>query len=245
MSPRTSILLLTAVLAVATCGLATVLPAFATVRDTPAPARAVDAATTSADRPRLVIQSVQPLGRGALETRSIDDAPRPSTRISLEEPAAPETESPRKNAPANRTESQPDPYLEALLEQSRAQTAALQQIAAQQQGSEDARMVAQYAQTDRAVRMIGARMAIDRAVQSLQAMGDWNTNFLESTGASLRQTAAAASAAGSAVEASRAAEAARLVEAAKAALVQRNSQQAQYYRLAANQVLFSAPNVRE
>jgi hypothetical protein len=245
MSPRTSLLLLTVVLAVATCGLATVLPAFATGRDTGVPARALDAATPRADAPPPVIQSPQPPGRGPIESRTVDDAPKPSTRVAVQEPAAPETEMPRKSAPANRTDPQPDPYLEALLEQSRAQTAALQQIAAQQRASEDARIIAHHSQTERAVQLNGARIAIDGAVQSLQAMGDWNANSLESTGASLRQTAAAASAAGSAVEASRAAEAARLVEAAKAALTQRNSQQAQYYLLEANELLFGAPNGRE
>jgi hypothetical protein len=75
-------------------------------------------------------------------------------------------------------------------------------------------------------------------------MGDWNADSLESTRASLRQTAAAALEAGSAVEASRVAEAARFVEAARAALAQRNAQLAQYYLLEANQLLLGAPNVR-
>jgi hypothetical protein len=134
--------------------------------------------------------------------------------------------------------------MEALLEQSRAQTEALQQIAAQQRSSEEARMAAQYARTQRAVQLNGARIAIDGALQSLQAMGDWNADSLESARSSLRETASAASAAGSAVEAYRAAEAARFVEAAEAALAQRNAQQAQYYLLEANQLLFGAPNVR-
>ena len=244
MSPRT-LLLLTAVFAVAAGGLATVLPAFATVRDDGAPPRALDVATTRVEPPRPLIQSVQPPGRGPIEIKTVGGVPEPSTRISVQEPAAPESDNPRKNARADRMDSQPDPYLEALLEQSRAQTAALQQIAAQQRASEDARIVAQHAQFDRAVQLNGARIAIDGTVQSLQTMGDWNADSLESTGASLRQTAAAASAAGSAVEASRATEAARLVEAARAALAQRNSQQAQYYLLEANQLLFGAPNGRE
>jgi hypothetical protein len=46
------------------------------------------------------------------------------------------------------------------------------------------------------------------------------------------------------VEASRAAEAARMVEAAEAALAQRNSQQAQYYLMQANQLIWNAQNVR-
>ena len=159
----------------------------------------------------------------------------------------------KKKARTERTDGQPDPYMEALLEQSRAQTEALleqsraqtealQQIAAQQRASEAARIAEQHAQTQRAGQLSGARIAIDGALQSLQAMGDWNADSLESTGASLRQTAAAASKAGSAVEASRATEAARFVEAAHAALAQRNAQLAQYYLLEANQLL--APNVR-
>ena len=243
MSSR-NLLLLTAVLAVAAGGLATVLPAFATVRDTGVPARGLGTDTTRVDPPRPVIQSVQPPVRGPIEVKAVD-VPEPSTRVSVQERVPPESSIPPKNARADRTDPQPDPYLEALLEQSRAQTAALQQIATQQRESEDARIVAQHAQSERAVQLNGARIAIDGAVQSLQTMGDWNASSLELTGASLRQTAAAASAAGSAVEASRAAEAARLVEAAKAALAQRNSQQAQYYLLEANQLLFGAPNGRE
>jgi hypothetical protein len=244
MSPRT-ILLLAAIIAVATCGLAAVLPTFATVRDPGAPPPAPDAVRTQSDPPRPGIEQVRPPRRGPIETRTVEDAPEPSTRVSPQDAAASGSDIPRKSPRADRTESQPDPYLEALLEQSRAQTAALQQIAAQQSASEDARIVAQHAQFDRAVQLNGARIAIGGAVESLQTMGDWNAHSLESTGASLRQTAAAASAAGSAVEASRATEAARLVEAAKAALAQRNSQQAQYYLLEANQLLSGAPSGRE
>src|SRR5215470_4520767 len=177
MSPRT-LLLLTGVFAVAAAGLATVLPAFATVRDDGAPPRALDVAATRVDPPRPVTQSVQPPGRGPIEIKTVGGVPEPSTRISVQEPAAPESDIPPKNARADRTESQRDPYLEALLDQSRAQTAALQQIAAQQRASEDARTVAQHAQTNRAVELNGARIAIDGAVQSLQTMGDWNGDSL-------------------------------------------------------------------
>ena len=199
---------------------------------------------------------MQPPRGGVVQVNAVDDAPEPSPRISVQEPVGPDSGTPRKKkARTEWTDGQPDPYMEALLEQSRAQaealleqsraqTEALQQIAAQQRASEAARIAEQHAQTQRAGQLNGARIAIDGALQSLQAMGDWNADSLESTGASLRQTAAAASEAGSAVEASRAAEAARFVEAAHAALAQRNAQLAQYYLLEANQLLLGAPNVR-
>jgi hypothetical protein len=257
MSPRTSLLLLTAVLAAAGAARpSTAPPASATLREAGAPARALDAGTTRAAPPRPQIPSVQPPGRGLIEVKAVDDAAEPSTRILDQDAAGPESGMQRKNkAHADRTDGQPDPYIEALLEQSRAQaealleqsraqTEALHQIAAQQRVSEEARIAAQHAQTQRAVQLNGARIAIDGTLQSLQAMGDWNADSLESTRASLRQTAAAASAAGSPVEASRAAEAARYVEAAQAALAQRNAQQAQYYLLEANQLLFGAPDAR-
>jgi hypothetical protein len=244
MSARSSLLALTAVLAVLAGGLATVLPAFATVRDAGVPALALDTATSRASPPSMSPAAQLPV-RGPRELEPVDELPGPTTRKPVQEPAASEPDAPRQSVRADRPEPQPSPYLEALLEQSRAQTAALQQIAAQQWASEDARIVARHAQTQRAVQLDGARITIDGAVQSLQSMGDWNAGSLESTGASLRQTAAAASAAGSAVEASRASEAARLVEAAKAALAQRNSQQAQYYLLEANQLLFGAAQGRE
>src|SRR5215468_6391589 len=100
MSPRT-LLLLTAVFALAASGLATVLPAFATVRDTGAPARALDAPGIGADPLRPVIQSVPPPGRGPIEIKTADRAPEPSTRISVQEPAAPESDILRKNARAD------------------------------------------------------------------------------------------------------------------------------------------------
>jgi hypothetical protein len=215
------------------------------LQDAGTSARAPDGGTTRADQPRSRIPSVQPPRGGVVEVNAVDDAPEPSPRISVQEPVGPDSATPRKKiARTEWTDGQPDPYMEALLEQSRAQTEALQQIAAQQRASEAARIADQHAQTQRAGRLNGARIAIDGALQSLQAMGDWNADSLESTGASLRKTAAAASEAGSAVEASRAAEAARFVEAAHAALAQRNAQLAQYYLLEANQLLLGAPNVR-
>jgi len=219
------------------------LPPSATLREAGAPARTLDAGTTRAAPPRPAIPWVQPPGRGLIEVKAVDDA-EPSAPISDQEPTGRDSGMPRKKARAERTDPQPDPYMEALLEQSRSQTAALQQIAAQQQASEEARIAAQHAQAQRAGQLNGARIAIDRALQSLEAMGDWSADSLASTRFSLQQTAAAASAAGSPVEASRAAEAGRLVEAAQAALTQRNAQQAQYYLLEANQLLFGASSAR-
>jgi hypothetical protein len=223
-------------------------------QDAGALARAPDGGTTGADQPRPRIPSIQPPRGGVIQINAVDDAPERSPRVAVQEPVGPDSATRRKkNARTERTDDQPDPYMEALMEQSRAQTEALleqsraqtetlQQIAAQQRASEAARIVEQHAQTQRAGQLNGARLAIDGALQALQAMGDWNADSLESTSASLRQTAVAASEAGSAVEASRAAEAARFVEAANAALAQRNAQLAQYYLLEANQLL--APNVR-
>jgi len=168
----------------------------------------------------------------------VDGAPQPSTSVAVQEPAAPDAGNGRKKkARADRTDGQPDPTTEALLEQSRAQTEALQQIAAQQRASEEARVAEQQARNQRAAQLDGARYSIDTTMQSLQGTGDWNPQSLESTRASLQATAAAASAAGSPAEATRAAEAARLVQAAQAALDQKNAQQAQYYLLQANQLL--------
>jgi hypothetical protein len=249
----TSLLLFT-VLAAAAAGPSMAPPV--SLQDAGTSARAPDGGTTRADQPRSGIPSVQPPAGGVVQVNAVDDVPEQSPRISVQEPVGPDSATPRKKkARTEWTDGQPDPYMEArleqsraqteaLLEQSRAQTEALQQIAAQQRASEAARIAEQHAQTQRAGRLNGARIAIDGALQSLQAMGDWNADSLESTGASLRKTAAAASEAGSAVEASRAAEAARFVEAAHAALAQRNAQLAQYYLLEANQLLLGAPNVR-
>src|SRR5678816_3541148 len=126
MSPRTPLLLLTALLAAAAPGPSTAPPGSATLRDSGTPARALDAGTTHADPARPGIPSVQPPGRGPIEVKGVDDAPEPSTRISVQEPAGPQSGMPR-TARADRTDRQPDPYMEALLEQSRAQTEALQQ----------------------------------------------------------------------------------------------------------------------
>src|SRR5262249_30912507 len=132
----------------------------------------------------------------------------PPTRISVQEPSPPDAGTRRvKKARADRTDGQPDPQMDALLEQSRAQTEALQQIAAQQRASEEARIAEQQARTQRGMQIDGARYSIDGAVQSLQANGDWDASSLRSTRSSLQQTAAAASAAGSPVEARNAAEA--------------------------------------
>jgi hypothetical protein len=235
-------LLLSTVLAAAPAGPSMAPPV--SLQDAGTPARAPDGGPTRADQPRPGIPSVQPPRGGVVQVNAVDDAPEPSPRISVQEPLGPDSATPRKKkARTEWRDGQPDPYMEALLEQSRAQTDALQQIAAQQRGSEAARIAEQHAQTQRVGQLNGARIAIDGALQSLQAMGDWNADSLESTAASLRQTAAAASEAGSAVEASRSAEAARFVEAADAALAQRDAQLAQYYLLVANQLLLGAPNV--
>ena len=259
-------LVLSTVLAAVAAGPPMVPPVSGALQDGGTPARAPDAGTTRTDDRRPRIPSVQPPRDGVVRVNAVDEAPEPSLRISVQGPASYDSGTPRKEARADRADGQTDAYMaalleqsraqtealleqsrahtEALLEQSRAQTEALQQIAAQQRASEAASIAERDAQTQRAGQLNGARIAIDGALQSLQAMGDWNADSLESTRASLRQTAAAAWEAGSAVEGSRAAEAARLVEAAQTALAQRNAQQAQYYLLEANQLLFGAPNVR-
>jgi hypothetical protein len=174
---------------------------------------------------------------GGTRATSIDGAPQPATHIAVQEPAAPDAGSRKKKARADRTDGQSDPQMDALLEQSRAQTEALQQMAAQQRASEEARIAEQQARTQRAQAVDGARYSIDGTVQSLQQSGSWDAASLRSTRSSLQQTAAAATAAGSPAEASRATQAAKLIEAAEASLAQRNPQQAQYYLLQANQLL--------
>jgi hypothetical protein len=234
-------LLLPTVLPAAAAGPSMAPAVFSPLQDA-RPPRAQDGGTTRADQPRAGIPSVQPPRGGVVQVSAVDDAPDPSPRISVK-------------ARTESTGGQPDPYMEALLEQSRAQsealleqsraqTEALQQIAAQQRASEATRFAEQRAQAQRAGQLNGARIAIGGALQSLQAMGDWNADSLDSTGASLRQTAAAASEAGSAAEASRASEAARFVEGAHAALAQRNAQLAQYYLLVAHQLLLGVPSGR-
>ena len=212
--------------------------------DAGTPARGADAGAARHDLQRAADAGVAPRDGGPRPT-AVDGAPEPATRVSVQEPAAPDGGGSRKKkAHADRTDGQGDPQMDALLEQSRAQTEALQQIAAQQRASEEARLAEQQARTQRAAQMDGARNAIDGTVQSLQTSGNWNAASLQSTRVTLQQTAAAASAAGSPAEASRAAEAARLIGAAEAALGQKNAQQAQYYLMQANQLLLGAQNVR-
>jgi len=182
-------------------------------------------------------QAPAPPGDGAGPT-AVDGAPEPSTNLSVQEPATSEGAPARaKKARADRSDGQSDPTGEALLEQSRLQTQALQQIAAQQQAAVEVRYAQQQARAQRGLRVESARGSINSTVNSLQTTGDWDADALQSTRMSLQQTAAAASAAGSPAEASRAADAASLIRAAEAALAQRNAQQAQYYLLQANQLL--------
>lgn len=198
---------------------------------------AADAGLLRGEAPRAATDG----GQALQQPTAADGAPVPPTRISVQEPAAPDAGPARKKkARADRPDGQSDPHLDALLEQSRAQTEALQQIAAQQRASEDARIAEQQARTQRAAQLDSARYSLDGTVQSLQTSGNWNPATLQSAKVSLQQAAASASAVGSPVEASRAAEAARLVEAAEAALAQKNTQQAQYYLLQANQLLYGA-----
>src|SRR5215831_16823011 len=85
-------------------------------------------------------------------------ASEPSTHVAVQEPARPDAgTSKKKKARADRTDGQSDPQMDALLEQSRAQTEALQQLAAQQRASEDARAADQQARSQRAMQIDGAR----------------------------------------------------------------------------------------
>ena len=248
--PRAMIglLLLSAVLAAPDAGAlprTSVPPQAARGADAGLPSVAADAGVLRGDAQRPAPDAGPGARDGGARSTAVDGAPEPPTRVSVQEPAAPDAGTSRKKkARADRTDGQGDPQMDALLEQSRAQTEALQQIAAQQRASEEGRVAEQQARTQRAMQLDGARSSIDGTVQSLQANGDWNAAALQSTRVSLQQTAAAATAAGSPAEASRAAEAARLVEAAEAALAQKNAQQAQYYLLQANQLLQGAQNVR-
>ena len=205
--------------------------------------RAADAGTPHATVQHGAVDAGQVVrGDGGTRATAIDGAPQPATHIAVQEPAAPDAgTSSRKKARADRPDSQSDPAMDALLEQSRAQTEALQQIAAQQRASEEARLAEQQARTQRAQQVDSARYSIDYTVQSIQANGNYDAASLQSTRQSLQQTAAAASAAGAPAEASRASQAARLIEAAEAALAQKNGQQAQYYLLQANQLLGGSP----
>jgi adhesin transport system outer membrane protein len=198
----------------------------------------VDGGTLRADAQHAAADAGHAVRDAGARTGAVNGAPEPATHIAVQEPAAPDAGAARKKkARADRTDGQSDPAMDALLEQSRQQTEALQQIAAQQRASEEGRAAEQQARTQRASQIDGARYSIGDTVQSLQANGSWDASALRSTRTSLQQTAAAASAAGSPAEARSASEAARLVEAAEAALAQRNAQQAQYYLLQANQLL--------
>lgn len=206
--------------------------------DAGTPSRAADGGTTRTETHRTGADAGPAARDGGSRASAVEGAPEPSTRVAVQEPAAPDAgSSKKKRARADRTDGQTDPAMDALLEQSKAQTAALQDIAAQQRASEEARRAEAQARTQRAATLDGARYSIDGTVQSLQANGNWDAASLQSTRMSLQQTAAAASAANSPMEASRAAQAARLVEAAEAALGQKNAQQAQYYLMQANQLL--------
>ena len=243
-------LVLSAVLAAAAA--APSLPGLGSPPDAGGPAGAPDGGRTRIDPVRPWTPSVQRPRGVIVQVKAVEGAPEPSLRVAVQAPPGPDAGTPRnERARTESTNPQPDPFMlalleqsraqsEALLEQSRTQTETLQQIAAQQRASEAARLADQQRQVQRAGQLNDARMDIDGALRSLQGIGDWNEDSLASTGASLRQTAAGALEAGSAGEASRAAEAARLVEAARAALSQRNSQLAQYYLLAASQLLLQA-----
>ena len=125
-------LLRSTVLPAATAGPSIAPAVFSPLQDVGTPPRAPDRGTTRADQPRAGISSVQPSRGGVVQVSAVDDAPEPSPVISVK-------------ARTESTGGQPDPYMEALLEQSRAQsealleqsraqTEALQQIATQQQG---------------------------------------------------------------------------------------------------------------
>lgn len=134
-----------------------------------------------------------------------------------------------------------DATSQALLEQSRAQTEAMQALLAQQQAQEQGRVADQQARADRAAAVQDIRDSIGGAVQALATSGNWDPGSLSQASASLRRTAASATASGSVGEASRASEAAGLVDAAQAALTQRNAQQAQWYLTRATQLLGETP----
>jgi len=126
---------------------------------------------------------------------------------------------------------------QALLEQAKAQTEAMQALLAQQQAQEQSRAAEQQARTERAAAVQEVRDAIGGTVQALATSGNYDSSSLSQASASLRRTAAAASASGAVGEASRANEAAAMVDAAQSALTQRNAQQAQWYLTRAAQLL--------
>ena len=118
---------------------------------------------------------------------------------------------------------------QALLEQSKAQTETMQALLAQQQAQEQARQAEQQARTDRAAAVQDVRDTIGGTIQTLATSGNYDSSSLSQASASLRKTAASATASGSVGEATRANEAASMLDAAKDALTQRNAQQAQWY----------------
>ena len=150
---------------------------------------------------------------------SFDAGVRAETRTAVRSDASP---APAPAAPAD-TSSQ------ALLEQSKAQTEAMQALLAQQQAQEQARLAEQQARTDRAAAVQDVRDTLGGTMQTLATSGNYDASSLSQASASLRRTAAAATASGAVGEATRASEAASLVDAANAALTQRNAQQAQWY----------------
>jgi hypothetical protein len=207
--------------------------------DAGAPPGSRDPATRSEPgRARAAATDVRaPASRSAASTQEPAPPEAAKRTTSDEQPASTGTTAPAREVRAEASNGQADPIGEALLEQSRLQTRALQQIAAQQQVAGEARQSEQQARTQRGMQVDSARGSITSTVNSLQTTGDWDADALQSTRLSLQQTAAAASAAGSPVEARRAADAASLIRAAQAALAERNSQQAQYYLLQANELL--------
>jgi hypothetical protein len=128
---------------------------------------------------------------------------------------------------------------DALVDQSREQTEAIQALAAQQAAAEQARAAEQQARAQRVLALEDARGSIASTAQSLQT-GNWDLDSLATTGAALRRSADAAASAGAGNEAARTAEAANLLDAAQAALGQRNAQQAQWYLARASQLLGEA-----
>jgi hypothetical protein len=118
---------------------------------------------------------------------------------------------------------------QALLEQSKAQTEAMQALLAQQQAQEQARVVEQQARTERAAAVQNVRDSIGGTVQALQTSGNWDPASLSQASTSLRRTAASANASGALGDASRASEAAGLVDAAQSALNQRSHNRRRWY----------------
>lgn len=196
------------------------------------------ASTTGAAPPRTALTAEEPATR--IEVREPDpsfDAGVPlraEARTGARNESGPPATAPNPTAASEATN-------QALLEQSKAQTEAMQALVAQQQAQEQARIAEQQARTDRAVAVQDVRDSLGGTMQALQTSGDWDSSSLSRASASLRRTAASATASGSLGEASRASEAASLVDAARSALTQRNSQQAQWYLTRAAQLLGETP----